>query len=171
MPCPSWRKPPRPEINIWPTFSGMWNYGRLHTRTGYPPWRTNSGRHCDQDPATRNATGASGTTCMEKPHPADQPQCPISPLATSGGKPATPKPGTDAPTTETSSGTYNARNEAAAGATQAPRIPKATSTRARSRARRKSPLDTTRIVSGTSFGPAILTIPTTFPAPPLSFAT
>ena len=127
--------------------------------------------HCDQDPATRNTTGASGTACMEKPCPTDQHQRSIGPLGTRAGKPATPKPGTDAATTETPGGTHNARNEAAAGATQAPCVPKATSTRARGRARRKSSLDTTRIVSRTSFGPAVRTTLTAFPTPPLSFAT
>ena len=84
--------------------------------------------HCNQNPATHNATSASRTICMEKPHPADQHQHPIGPLTTSTGKPATLKPGTDAPTTETPRGTHNAGNEAATGATQTPHIPKATST-------------------------------------------
>ena len=73
--------------------------------------------HRGQDPATRNTTSASETTCMEKPHPGNQHHHPIGPFATNAGKPAMPKPGTNAPTTETPSGTHNARNEAAAGAT------------------------------------------------------
>jgi len=143
----------------------------IHPGEPTPGGESRNPTHCDQDPATRNTTGASGTTCMEKPRPADQYQRPIGPLATSARKPATPKPETDAPTTETPGGTDNARNEAAAGATQAPHVPKATSTGARGRARRKSPLDTTRIVSRTSFGPAVRTTPTAFPASPFSFAT
>ena len=108
---------------------------------------------------------------MEKPRPTDQHQCPISSLTTYVGKPATPEPRTEAPTTETPGGTYHTRDEAAAGATQMPHIPKATSTRARGGTRRRSPLDTTRIVCGTSLGHAIGTAPTAFPAPPLPFAT
>jgi len=143
----------------------------IHPGKPTPGGKSRNPTHCDQDPATRNTTSASGNTCMEEPRLADQHQRPIGPLATSNGKPATPKPGTDAPTTETPGDTHNARNEAAAGATQAPRVPKATSTGARGRARRKSPLDTTRIVSATSFGCAVQTTPTAFPAPPFSFVT
>jgi len=127
--------------------------------------------HCDPDPATHNTTSASSTPCVEKPCKADQHQCPISPLRTSAGKPATPKPETNAPTTETPGGTQDAGNEAAAGAAQAPRVPKASSLRASSRTRRKSPLYTTRIGSRTSFGPTIRTTQTASPAPPLSVAT
>ena len=108
---------------------------------------------------------------MEKPHLADQNQCPIGPLTTGVGKPATSEPGTEAPTTETPSSTHDARNEAAIGATQTPHIPEATSTRARGRTRRKSPLDTTWIVRRTPLGPAIRTASTAFQATPLSFAT
>jgi len=127
--------------------------------------------YCDQNPATHNATSAGGTTRMEKPHPADQHQCPISPLTTSIGKPTTSEPGTETPTTETPSGTHNARNEAAIGATQTPYIPEATSTRARGRTMRESPLNTTWIVHRTPLGSAIRTVSTTFQAPPLPFAT
>ena len=84
--------------------------------------------YCDQNPATRNATSTGGTTRMEKSHPADQHQCPIGPLTTSIGKPATTEPGTEAPQTETPGGTHDAGNEAAIGATQTPHIPKAIST-------------------------------------------
>ena len=84
--------------------------------------------YCDQNHATHNSTSTSGTTRMEKPHSADQHQCPISPLTTRIGKPATSESGTEAPTTETPGGTHNARNEAAIGAAQTPHIPEATST-------------------------------------------
>ena len=80
---------------------------------------------------------------MEKPHPADQHQCPIGPLTISVGKPATSEPGSEAVTTETPGVTHDAGNQAAIGATQTPHISKATSTRDRGRTRRKSPLDTT----------------------------
>ena len=143
----------------------------IHPGKPTPGGKSRNTTHCDQDPATRNAIGASKTTCMEKPRPADQHQRPIGPLTTSTGEPTTPKPGTDATTTETPGGTRNARNEAATGATQVPRVPKATSTQAGGRTRRKSPLNTTRIISGTSFGPAVGTTSTTFPTPLLSFAT
>jgi len=125
----------------------------------------------NQNPTTHNATSASGTTCMEKSHPADQHQCPVGPLTTSIGKPATTKPGTEVPLTETPAGTYDAGNEVAIGATQTPHIPKATSTRARGRTRRKSPLDTAGIIRRTSFGSAIRTTSTACQAPPLSFTT
>jgi len=93
----------------------------------------------DQNPATRNATSAAGTTRMEKSHPTDQHQCRAGPLTTSVGKPATTEPRTEAPSTETPGGTHDAGNETAIRATQTPHIPKATSTRARGRTRRKSP--------------------------------
>jgi len=67
---------------------------------------------------------------MEKPHTPDQHQHPIGPLTTNVGKPATPKPVPDVPATETSGGTHNTRDEAVTGATQTPRVPKATSTQA-----------------------------------------
>jgi len=73
--------------------------------------------------------------------------------------------------TATPGSTHNAGNEAVIGATQTPHIPKATSTRARGRTRRKSPLDTTWIVRRTSFGSAIRTTLTVCQAPPLSCAT
>jgi len=107
---------------------------------------------------------------MEKPHPADQHQRPISPLTTSVGKPTTSEPGYEAPTTETPSATHNTREEAAIGATQAPHIPEATSARAHGRTRREPPLNTTWIVSRTPLGSAIRTASTALQAPPLSFA-
>ena len=125
--------------------------------------------HCDQNPATRNAISTSGTTCMEKPRPTNQHQRPLGSLTTSVGKPTTPKPGTNAPTTETPGASHNARNEAATGATPTPHIPKATGTRIRGRTRRRSPLDTTQIICGATLRPAVRTTPTAFPAPPLPF--
>jgi len=92
---------------------------------------------------------------MEKSHSADQHQYPVGPLTTSAGKPATTRPGTEAPPTETPGGAHDAGNEAAIGATQTPHIPKATSTRALGRTRRKSPFDTAGIIRRTSFGLAI----------------
>jgi len=136
-----------------------------------PGGKSRDPTHCDQNPATRTTISAGGTTHMEKPRPPYQYQCPIGSLTTSVGEPATPKPGPDVLTAETPGGTHNARDEAATGATQMPRVPKATSTRARGRARRSSPLNTTRVVHGTSLGPAIRTTSTTSPTPPLSFAT
>jgi len=107
---------------------------------------------------------------MEKPWPADPHQRSISPLTTGFGKPATPKPGPDVATTETSGSTLNARNEAEAGATQTPSVPEATSARTHSGSERtSSPLNTTRIVRGTPLGPTIRTTPTDFPAPPFPF--
>jgi len=108
---------------------------------------------------------------MEKSHSADQHQYPVGPLTTRVGKPTTSEPGTKAAMTETPGTTHNARNEAAIRATQTPHIPKASSTRARGRTRRKSPLDTTWIICRTPLGPAIRTASTAFPAPPLPFAT
>ena len=126
---------------------------------------------CDQNSVTRNVTGTSGTTRLEKPDPTDQHQCPIGPLTTSVGKPAASKPVTKAPTTETPGGTHDVGNEAAIRVTQMPHIPEATSTRARSRTGRKPPLDATGIVRGTPLRPAIRTAPTAFQAPLLPFAT
>ena len=108
---------------------------------------------------------------MEKPHPADQHQCPISPLTTSAGKPATSESGNEAPTAETPSATHHTRDEAAIGATQGPHIPEATSARVHGRTRREPPLNPTWIVSRTPFGPAIRTASTTHQVPPLPFAT
>jgi len=108
---------------------------------------------------------------MEKPHPADQHQRPISPLTASVGKPATSEPGNEAPTTETPGATHNTRNEAAIGATQMPHIPEATSTRAHGGTRGESPLNTTWIVRRTPLGSAIRTASTALQAPPLPFAT
>jgi len=119
--------------------------------------------YCDQNPATHNATSASGTTRMEKPYPTDQHQCPISPLTTSIGKPTTSEPGTEALTTETPGGTHNARNEAAIGATQTPHITEATSARACGRTRRESSLNTTGIVRRTPESG----LPSKPPRPPL----
>jgi len=127
--------------------------------------------YCDQNPATQNTTSASGTTRMEEPHPADQHQCPISPLTTSIGKPTTSVPRTEAQTTETPSGTHNARNEAAIGATQTPHIPEATSARAHGRTRREPPLNTTWIIHRTPIGSALPTALTAFELPPHAFAT
>jgi len=93
----------------------------------------------DQNPPTYNATSASRTNRMEKPHPADQHQCPLSPLTTSIGKPATSEPGNEAPMAETPGATHNTRHEAAIGATQVPHIPEATSARAHGRTRREPP--------------------------------
>jgi len=107
---------------------------------------------------------------MEKPGEADQHQCPISPLGTSAGKPTTAKPGTNAPTTETPGSTHDTQDEAAAGAAQAPCIPKATSLWAGGGTRREPPLYTARISSWASVGPTLGTTRTTFPAPPLAVA-
>ena len=97
---------------------------------GKPTLRSKGGNptYYNQNPVARNATGTSGTTRMEKPHPTDQHQCAIGPLTPSVGKPAAPEPVTKAPTTETPSGTHNTGNEAAIRATQTPHIPKATGT-------------------------------------------
>ena len=73
--------------------------------------------------------------------------------------------------TETPGGTYNTRNEAAAGAAQAPRIPKATNLWAGGGTRREPPLYTTQISSRTSVGPTIGTTPTALPAPQFAVAT
>jgi len=73
--------------------------------------------------------------------------------------------------TETPGGTHDARNEAAAGAAQAPRIPKATNLWASSGTRMEPPLYTTRISSRTSVGPTLGTTPTAFPVTPLAVAT
>jgi len=126
--------------------------------------------YCDQNPTTHNATSASRTTRMEKPHPADQHQRPIGPLTTSVGKPATSEPGNEATTPETPGATHNTRDEAAIGATQTPHMPEATSTRAHGRTRGESPLNTTWIVRGTPLGSAIQTTSTALQAPPLLFA-
>jgi len=125
----------------------------------------------DQNPTTYNATSARRTTHMEKPHPADQHQCPISPLTTSVGKPATSEPRDEAPTTETPGATHNTQDKAAIGATQAPHIPKATSVRAHGRTRREPPLNTTWIVCRTPLGSAIRTASTALQTPPLPFTT
>ena len=93
-----------------------------------PGGKNRNPTHCDQDPATHNATNTSKTTSVEKPCPADQHQHPISPLATSTAKPTAPKPRTDVPTTKAPGSTHNAGDEAMAGATQVPRVPKTTST-------------------------------------------
>jgi len=143
----------------------------IHPGKPTPGGKSGNPMHCDPDPATRNTTGTGGTTCVEEPHKADQHQRPISPLGTSAGKPATPKPRTNAPTTETPGGTHDAGNEATAGAAQTPRVSKTTSLRARGRARRKPPLYATQIISRTSFGPSVRTTPTAFSAPPLTIAT
>ena len=139
---------------------------------GKPTPRSKGGNptYRDQNPPTYDATSASRTTRMEKPHQADQYQCPVSPLTTSVGKPATSKSGNEAPTTETPGTTHNTRDEAAIGATQAPHIPEATSARAHGGTRRESPLNTTWIVSRTPLGSAIRTASTTLQAPPLPLA-
>ena len=82
-----------------------------------------------------------------------------------------PKPGTNAPTTETPGGTHDARDEAAAGAAQAPCIPKATNLWVGGGTRGEPPLYTARISSRTSIGPTLGTTPTAVPAPPLAVAT
>jgi len=120
-----------------------------------PGSKSRNPTHCDPDPATHNTTSADSTPCVEKPGQADQHQCPISPLGTGAGKPVTPKPGTNAPTTETPGGTHDAGNEAAAGAAQTPCVPKATNLRASGGTRREPPLYTPRISSRTSFGPTL----------------
>jgi len=142
---------------------------------GYPgkPTPGSKGRnptYRDQNPTTYDATSASRTTRMEKPHPADQHQRPISPLTTSVGKPATTEPGNEAPTTETPGATHNTRDEAAIRATQAPHIPEATSARAHGRIRREPPLNTTWIVRRTPLGSAIRTALTALQAPLLPLA-
>jgi len=141
----------------------------IHPGKPTPGSKRGDPTHCDQNPATRNATSASGTTCMEKPHPSNQHQRPLGSFTTSVVKPATPKPGTNAPTAETPGATHNTRNEAAAGATPTPHIPKATGTRTRGTTRRRSPFDTTPVICRATLGPAVRTAPTAFPAPPLPF--
>jgi len=125
----------------------------------------------DQSPTTYNATSASRTTRMEKPHPANQHQRPLSPLTTSAGKPTTSEPRNETPTAEAPGATHNTRDEAAIGATQTSHIPEATSARAQGRARREPPLNTTRMVRRTPLGPAIRTTSTARQTPPLSLAT
>jgi len=136
-----------------------------------PGSKSRNPTHCDPNPVTHNTTSTNSTSGMEKPGEADQHQCPISPLGTSAGKPATPKPGTKAPTTETAGGTHDTRNEAATGAAQAPRIPKATNLWASGGTRREPPLYTPRISSRISVGPTLGTSLTAFLAPPLAVAT
>jgi len=136
-----------------------------------PGSKSRNPTHCDPNPVTHKTTSANSTSGMEKPGEADQHQCPISPLGTSAGEPATPKPGTSAPMTETPGGTHDAGNEAAAGASQAPRIPKATNLWASGGTRRQPPLYTTRISSRTSVGPTLGTTPTAFPPSRLAITT
>ena len=143
----------------------------IHPGKPTPGSKSRNPMHCDPDPTTHNTTSADSTPCVEKPCEADQHQHPNSPLETSAGKPATPEPKTNAPTTETPGSTPDAGNEAAAGAAQAPRVPKATSLRASGRTRRKPPFYTTWIDSRTSFGPTIPTTLTASSTPPLSVAT
>jgi len=136
-----------------------------------PGSKSRNPTHWDPNPVTHNTTSTDSTSGMEKPGEADQHKCPIGPLGTGAGEPATPKPGTNAPTTETPGGTHDARNKVAAGAAQAPRIPKATNLWAGGRPRREPPLYTTRMSSRTSVGPTLGTTPTAFPAPPLAITT
>jgi len=136
-----------------------------------PGSKSRNPTHCDPNPVTHNTTSANSTSGMEKPGKADQHQRPISPLGTSAREPTTSKPGTNAPTTETPRGTHDARDEAAAGTAQAPRIPKATNLWAGDGTRREPPLYTTWIRSRTSVGPPLGTTPTAFPAAPLAVAT
>ena len=138
---------------------------------GKPTLGSKSGdpTHCDQNSATRNATSASGTTCMEKSRPSNQHQHPLGSFTTSVGKSATPKPGTNATTAEIPGATHNARNEAATGVTPTSHVPEANGTRTHGRTRRRPPLDTTRVICGATLGPAVRTTLTTFPAPPLPF--
>ena len=142
----------------------------VHPGKPTPGGKSRDPTHCDQNPASRNTISTGGTTHMEKPRPPDKYQCPIGPLTTRVGKPTTPKPGPDGPKKETPSSSHNAGDEAATGATQTPRVPKATSTLGRGRTRGSSPLNTCRIIRGTSLGSTVRTTPTAFPAPPLSFA-
>jgi len=136
-----------------------------------PGSKSRNPTHCDTNPVTHNTTKTNSTSGMEKPSEADQHQRPISPLGTSAGEPTTPKPRTNAPTTETPSGTHDARDEAAAGAAQTPRIPKATNLWAGDGTRGEPPLYTTGISRQTSIGPPLGTTLTAFPAPPLADAT
>jgi len=78
-------------------------------RPGKPAPESKSGNptYRDQSPTTYNATSASRTTRMEKPHPANQHQRPISPLTTSVGKPTTSEPGNETPMIEARGATHN----------------------------------------------------------------
>jgi len=111
-----------------------------HPGKATPGSKSRNPTHCDPNPVTHNTTSTDSTSGMEKPGEADQHQCPIGPLGTSAREPATPKPRTNAPTTETPGGTHDARNVTAAGSVQAPRIPRATNLWADSGTRREPPL-------------------------------
>ena len=143
----------------------------VHPGKPTPGGESRDPMHCNQNSATHTTASAGGTTHMEKPHLPDQHRHLIGLLATSIGKPAALNPRPDVPTTETPGGTHNARDETATGATQTPSIPKPTSTQARGRKRRSSPLNTTWIIRETFLGSAVRTTPTAFPAPPLSLTT
>ena len=127
--------------------------------------------HCDQNSATRNATGAPKPANVEKPCPTNQYQRPFSAFSCSVGKPVTPKPRTTYPTTETPGATHDAGNETATGGTSASHLPKTTGARACGRARRKSPINTPRIICGTTLWPAVRATLSTSPAPPFPLAT
>ena len=127
----------------------------VHHGKPTPGSKSRNSTHSDQNPATCNATSASGTTCMKKPRPTNQHQRSIGSLTTSIGNPTTPESGTNPPMTETPGATHDARNEAATGAITMPHIPKATGTRTRGRTGRRSPHDTTRIICRATRMPAV----------------
>jgi len=129
----------------------------------------------NQNPATHNThplPSSNRAIRMEKPHLADQHQCPISHTVTTHLKePVTPKPSSGDQVKPTSSGTHNVRHETTTGPTQMPAFPATTTTQA-SGAHGRSPTRVApRILLGTTLGPCIRATSATLPTIPITLAT